>query len=81
MFSLPGGEIGWAAGSQVRAPERRAVYTSDNTNEKRMITEACPWPDFSYLATIAATPGASTNFNPGASPTLNQRGCTSTGGL
>jgi outer membrane receptor protein involved in Fe transport len=77
MFTLPGGDIGWAVGSQIRANERRAVYTSDNVNEKRMITEVCPWPDFSYLATIAATPGASTNFNPGASPTLNQRGCTS----
>ena len=71
MFSLPGGEIGWAAGAQLRANELRAAYWSDNNNEERMISQTCPWPDLGNI-TIAGL-----NQNLGASPTQNQLGCLS----
>jgi outer membrane receptor protein involved in Fe transport len=71
IFALPGGEIGWAAGAQLRANELRAAYWSDSNNEERMISQTCPWPDLGNI-TIAGL-----NQNLGASPTQNQLGCLS----
>ncbi len=50
MFALPGGEIGWAAGTQLRANELRAAYWSDNSNEERMISQGCAWPDLGNIS-------------------------------
>jgi iron complex outermembrane recepter protein len=46
VFSLPGGEIGWAVGTQWRQVEGRRINAeTDNQNEEDMNTQYCVWPD------------------------------------
>ena len=54
LFELPGGEIGWAAGTQWRQVERRSVAANDkNPNEEALLTQECPYPDPAIVNTPA----------------------------
>ena len=44
-FALPGGEIGWAVGSEWRQVEGRRITNDDNDAELVMNTQDCVWPD------------------------------------
>ncbi|MDP3738517.1 MAG: TonB-dependent receptor plug domain-containing protein [Hyphomonadaceae bacterium] len=53
-FSLPGGEIGWAVGSQWRQIERRSFAARDtNPAEEALLTQECPYPDPAVVNTPA----------------------------
>ena len=71
VFTLPGGNIGWALGTQMRANELRAAYWSENTQEQRMISQACAWPDLGNIDV------ANLVQYQGAAPVQNNRGCLS----
>lgn len=45
LFELPGGEIGWAVGTQWRQTEGRATVVDGNEVEETMGTQPCIWPD------------------------------------
>jgi outer membrane receptor protein involved in Fe transport len=46
MFSLPGGAIGWAVGTQWRQIERRSFAANDKfPSEEALLTQECPYPD------------------------------------
>ncbi|HEX5007497.1 MAG TPA: TonB-dependent receptor, partial [Hyphomonadaceae bacterium] len=43
MFTLPGGEIGWAGGLQWRMTERRGAVDAPNAEEKDLLLQECPY--------------------------------------
>jgi outer membrane receptor protein involved in Fe transport len=45
MLTLPGGEIGWAVGTQWRQVEGRSSTRDDVELEENMATQQCVWPD------------------------------------
>jgi outer membrane receptor protein involved in Fe transport len=60
-FTLPGGEIGWALGTQWRQVEGRRSTRDDETTEQTMNTQPCVWPDRAVVNTPAQTePGSGT---------------------
>src|SRR5690606_28958433 len=69
LFSLPGGEIGWAVGSQWRQVEGRSSTRDDVEGEENMATQPCVWPDRSVETSPAQV-----------EPSVGTRGCTSTTG-
>jgi iron complex outermembrane receptor protein len=68
IFSLPGGEIGWAAGTQWRQVEGRRSTRDDNDDEREMNTQDCVWPD-PAVVNVPLQP----------SPTTGMPGCTIAG--
>ncbi len=62
FFSLPGGEIGWAAGVNWRQVEGRRMNANvANQAEEDMDTQFCPWPDRAVVNTPAQVePGVGT---------------------
>jgi iron complex outermembrane recepter protein len=70
IITLPGGDVGWAAGFQARALESREVVSSDLYNGNT----PCPWP---AGFTSANGPGSTNDENHPAAPTDPAfRGCT-----
>jgi iron complex outermembrane receptor protein len=43
VFELPGGQIGWALGSQFRITERRSAARADDDEELRLLLQDCPY--------------------------------------
>ncbi len=77
VFELPGGEIGWAAGTQWRQTERRDMVYSDVQDEEQMINQLCPFPDQAVVEDI--DPNASgEQVGPADQP--GSRGCRTTQG-
>jgi iron complex outermembrane receptor protein len=68
LFSLPGGEIGWAAGTQWRQVEGRRSTRDNNDDELEMNTQDCVWPD----PAVVSVP-------PQTAPTTGMPGCTTAG--
>lgn len=69
-IQLPGGEIGWALGGQVRETESRVNVDSPFANG----TLPCPWPDGTTSANGDGSPNLESNPLPTTDP--NFRGCT-----
>ncbi|MEZ5938593.1 MAG: TonB-dependent receptor [Hyphomonadaceae bacterium] len=67
---LPGGEIGWAIGGQMRQTEYRENVPSPYANG----TMQCAWPDGTTSANGAGSPNLEANPLPTTDP--NFRGCT-----
>ncbi len=67
FFSLPGGEIGWAVGTQWRQVEGRSTTRDNNQDELDMATQTCVFPDRAVVSNPPqtepglGTPGCTTN--------------------
>lgn len=68
-FELPGGQIGWAVGTQWRQVEGRSTQRDNNRDEQDMAEQPCVFPD----RAVVATP-------PQVEPGLGTPGCTFNGG-
>jgi hypothetical protein len=68
VFALPGGEIGWAFGSEWRQVEGRRSTRDDNDEELIMNTQDCVWPDQAVVDIPAQQ-----------NPSIGMPGCTTTG--
>jgi iron complex outermembrane receptor protein len=49
FFALPGGEISWAVGSQMRVVEGEASTRDANATEQELNLQRCVWPDRSVV--------------------------------
>ncbi len=68
LFTLPGGDIGWAVGTQWRQVEGRRSNLEGNDAEETMNTQNCVWPD-----------RAVANFPAQQEPGAGTPGCTTLG--
>ncbi|HVY90822.1 MAG TPA: TonB-dependent receptor plug domain-containing protein, partial [Hyphomonadaceae bacterium] len=68
LFTLPGGDISWAVGSEWRQVEGRRSTRDDNAAEQAMNTQDCVWPD-----------RAVTNVPAQVAPGSGVAGCTTAG--
>jgi iron complex outermembrane recepter protein len=64
LLTLPGGDIGWAVGTQWRQTEGRATIVDGSEVEETMGTQNCTWPD-----------RAVTNVPAQVEPGVGARGC------
>src|SRR5262249_5924786 len=54
-WALPGGTIGWAAGTEWRMVQRQDSTFDSNSAELRMNTQKCPFPDPAVVESQTAT--------------------------
>lgn len=69
VFTLPGGQVGWAVGAQWRQVEGRSSTRDDNEIEESMATQPCVWPDRAVVNSPAQV-----------EPGVGTRGCASAAG-